>query len=282
MENSEYFRAKEIRPDTWLIRSHGSTAYLCAGKDAACVVDTGDSYGNLRAFCEDLCKRPVQIALSTHGHFDHTGLNGQFNVAFMGKRAAVIAKEPNGGQPIERYRTDYPIVTVDDGFVIDIGGRVFEAFRMDGHSPDSVAWLDRTARILFTGDNLAAMTPLEYKRKDPQPSVELWVMSVAKLLARRDEYDYVCYGHAEDIADASMVNHAMMAGLLALDGVTDTPEDHGPRPKEDGILGPIDIPPDTSSHDPKDKAFTIYKDVTLMYSRKYLRDTTRYNIVEGT
>jgi len=282
MDNNFYFKAKEILPGTWLIRSHGSTAYLCAGDTEGCVVDTGDSYGNLRQFCEELCGKPVRVALSTHGHFDHTGLNGQFDVAFMGKLAKVIAKEPNGGQPMERYSTDYPIITVDDGFTLEIGGREFEAFRMDGHSPDSVAWLDKTNRILFTGDNLAAMVPLEYKRKDPQPSMLLWVMSVAKLLARRDEYDYVGYGHGEEMVDADIVNHAMMAGLRALEGETDEPKPHGPRPVEDGIIGPIDTPPDTSSHDPNDKAFTIYKDVTLMYSKKYLKDPTRYNIVEGT
>ena len=277
----QYFRAKEVAKDTWLIRSHGSTAYLCAGDARGIVVDTGDSYGNLREFCEDLCGKPVTEALSTHGHFDHTGLNGQFDRAYMGRLAAVIAKKPNGGQPIERYNTDYEIVTVDDGFVLDIGGRRFEAIRMDGHSPDSIAWLDLTNRILFTGDNLAANIPLDYKCNDPQPSMLLYVMSVAKLLARRDEYDLVGYGHGEELVDADIVHHAMIAALRALDGELDEPAPHGPRPVEDGIIGPVDIPPKLT-HNPADAGYVRYKEVGIMFDKRYLRDTTRYDIVEGT
>jgi len=282
MKNSEYFKAKKVLENTWLIRSHGSTAYLCAGETEGCVIDTGDSYGDLRLFCEELCGKPVRTALNTHGHFDHTGLNGQFERAYMGELAAVIAKEPNGGQPIERYRTDYPISVVNDGDTVNVGGRIFEAIRMDGHSPDCIAWLDRQYRILFTGDNLAPMTPLEYKRKDPQPSMLLWVMSVAKLLQCRDAYDYVGSGHAEELTGAELVDHGMIAGLRALDGETDTPPAPKPKEEEDRIIGPVDIPPDTSSHEPGDRAFTIWKDVTLMYSRSYLKDPTRYRIVKGT
>lgn len=278
----QYFQAKEVLKNTWLITSHGSTSYLCAGDEKGIVVDTGDSYGNLREFCEKLCGKPVTAALNTHGHFDHTGLNGYFDRAYMGEKAAVIAKEPNGGQPIERYPVDYEIVTVDDGFVLDIGGRTFEAIRMDGHSPDSIAWLDRENRILFTGDNLAAMVPLEYKCVDPQPSMTLYVMSVAKLLARRDEYDWVAYGHGQELAGADMVNHAMVAALRALDGETDDPGPQRPRPTEDGIIGPVDIPHDTSAHDPADKGFVRYRDVSIMFSKRYMRDTTRYDVVIGT
>ncbi len=278
----QYFESTKVAENTWLIVSHGSTSYLCVGDEQGLVIDTGDSYGNLREYCEQLCGKPVKTALNTHGHFDHTGLNGYFDVAYMGKLAAEIAKLPNGGQPVERYPMDYEIVTVDDGFVFDLGGREFEAIRMDGHSPDSIAWLDRTNRILFTGDNLAAMVPLGYKCKDPQPSMLLYMMSVAKLLARRDEYDFVAFGHAHELHDGDMVNHAMMAALRALEGETDQPDPPHPRPKEDGIKGPVDIPPDLSALDPADDGFIRYKDVTIMFNKRYLKDATRYQIVQGT
>ncbi|MCC8066205.1 MAG: MBL fold metallo-hydrolase [Clostridiales bacterium] len=278
----QYFTSKKVWEDTWLITSHGSTSYLCAGKEEALVIDTGDSYGNLREYTEQLCKKPVRMVLNTHGHFDHTGLNGYFDRAYLGRLAAEIAREPNGGQPIERYPMDYEIVTVDDGFVLDIGGRKFEAIRMDGHSPDSIAWLDLTNRILFTGDNLAGMVPLNYKCVDPQPSMLLYMMSVAKLLARRDEYDLVGYGHGRELVDADIVNHAMMAALRALDGETDPADPPHPRPKEDGVIGPVDVPPDLTGHDPADDAFVRYKDVQIMFNKRYLKDATRYDIVKGT
>lgn len=279
----QYFTSKKVLEDTWLITSHGSTAYLCAGDKQGIVIDTGDSYGNLREYCEKLCGKPVQMVLNTHGHFDHTGLDGYFKKAYMGRLAAVIAKSPNGNQPIERYPIDYEIEIVDDGFVLDIGGRTFEAIRMDGHSPDSIAWLDRKYRIIFTGDNLAGMVPLEYKCVDPQPSMLLYMMSVAKLLTRRDEYDWVGFGHGRELADGSMVNHAMMAALRALDGELDNPEKHeGVHPVEDGIIGPINTPPDMSKHNPEDNGFIQYKDVSIMFNKRYLKDSTRYDVIIGT
>ena len=284
MDSNFFFSATKVLENTWLITSCGSTAYLCAGDSQGVVIDTGDSYGNLREFCEQLCGKPVPVVLNTHGHFDHTGRNGDFEKAYMGKLAAVIAKTPNGGQPIERYPLDYEIETVDDGFVLDIGGRTFEAFRMDGHSPDSIAWLDRKYRILFTGDNLAAMTPLNYKCVDPQPSMYLYMMSVAKLLTVRDAYDWIGYGHGTQIASADMVNHAMMAALRALEGELDEqpPRKGGGRPEEDERKGPKGMPPDFSKHDPADRGFIQYKDVAIAFNKRYLKDTTRYDVVIGT
>lgn len=273
---------KKVLKKTWLITSHGSTAYLCAGDTEGIVIDTGDSFGNLREYCEKLCGVPVRNVLNTHGHFDHTGLDGYFDKAYMGRLAKITAKQPNGGQPIDRYPTDYEIVSIDDGFVISIGGRTFEAIRMDGHSPDSIAWLDRKYRILFTGDNLADVVPLEYKCRDPQPSMLLYVMSVAKLLEKRDLYDWVGYGHAHEIVSGDIVNHAMMAALRALDGEMDQPPVYCARPAEDGIKGPIDIPPDNGAHDPKDRGFIKYKDVSIIFNKRYLKDITRYDVIKGT
>ena len=50
----QYFQSKEVQKNTWLITSHGSTCYLCAGEKQGVVIDTGDSYGNLREYCEKL------------------------------------------------------------------------------------------------------------------------------------------------------------------------------------------------------------------------------------
>ena len=277
------FEAKELLPNTWLISGHGSSAYLCAGEDEGVLVDSGDAYGNIRAFAEKLCGKPVKTVLNTHGHFDHTGGNGYFETAYMGRLAAVIAKTPNGSQPLDRYPLDYEIVTVDDGFTITVGGRTFEAFRMDGHSPDSTAWLDKQARILFTGDNLAAMTPLQYQCVDPQPSMLLYAMSIAKLMARRDEYDYVCFGHGRELGSGDMVNHGLMAALRALEGEIDErpprPAGGMKRPPNDPNKGPEDHGPDFSKHNPADAGFIRYKDVAIMFNKRYLKDPTRYDIV---
>lgn len=276
------FTSKKLTTGTWQINGSGCTAYLVAGEREGALIDSGDSPDNIREYAESLCGKPVLSVLNTHGHFDHTGGNGFFRVALMGKKAAVIAKTPNGNQPIEEYPLDYAIVTVDDGFTFDLGGREFEAFRMDGHSPDCIAWLDKRERILFTGDNMA-MVPMKYKCVDPQPSMLLYMESVAKLLCRREEYDWICTGHGDGMYDADAVNHTMMAALRALDGELDPepprpPRPNGPQPGK----RPGDNGPDFSRHNPADNGFIQYKDARIMFNKRYLKDTTRYAIVEGT
>lgn len=276
------FESEKLAPDTWRINGTGCTAYLVCGEREGAMIDTGDSTEDLRAYAESLCGKSVRMVMNTHGHFDHTGGNGFFPVAFMGEKAAQIAKIPNGSQPIAEYPLDYAIVTVSDGFTLDLGGRVFEAFRMDGHSPDCIAWLDRRERILFTGDNMN-MVPMKYKCVDPQPSMLLYMQSVAKLLTRREDYDWILVGHGRELISADQVNHTMMAALRALDGELDTPKFPPRKPGEQHPGSrPGDRGPDFSRHDPADNGFIEYKDARIMFNKRYLKDTTRYDTVIGT
>ncbi len=276
------FESEKLAPALWRINGTGATAYLVCGDTEGVMVDTGDSSENIRAYAETLCGKPVKTVLNTHGHFDHTGGNGFFERAYMGEKAAVIAKTPNGGQPIEEYPLDYEIITVPDGFTLSIGGREFEAFRMDGHSPDCIAWLDKKGRVLFTGDNVN-MVPMKYQCVDPQPSMLLYMQSVAKLLCRREDYDWILMGHGRELIDADQVNHTMMAALRALDGELDTPQmpPHKPGEQRSGSHK-NDHGPDFSKHDPADNGYIEYKGARIMFNKRYLKDTTRYDVVEGT
>jgi glyoxylase-like metal-dependent hydrolase (beta-lactamase superfamily II) len=276
------FESEKLAPDTWRINGTGCTAYLVCGENEGAMIDTGDSTEDLRVYAENLCGKSVRMVMNTHGHFDHTGGNGFFKVAFMGRKAAEIAKLPNGGQPISEYPLDYPIVIVDDGYTLDLGNREFEAFRMDGHSPDCIAWLDKRERILFAGDNMN-MVPMKYKCVDPQPSMLLYMQSVAKLLTRREDYDWILVGHGKELISADQVNHTMMAALRALDGELDkaSPPPHRPGEQKPGAR-PGDHGPDFSKHNPEDNGYIEYKGARIMFNKRYLKDSTRYDTVIGT
>jgi glyoxylase-like metal-dependent hydrolase (beta-lactamase superfamily II) len=42
--------------------------------------------------------------------------------------------------------------TIDDGYVIDLGDRVFEVLHLPGHTPCSIGLWEETTRTLFAGD----------------------------------------------------------------------------------------------------------------------------------
>lgn len=279
------FEAKQLKPDTWMITSpHGCTSYLAVGDDFGVMIDTGESTEDLHAFVTTLTDKPVEIVLNTHGHFDHTGGNGFFRCAMMGRLAAQIAKEPNGEYGVEHFDefpTDYPIVVIDDGYEIDLGNRKIKAFKVDGHSPDSIAYLDYRERILFGGDAVSMMVPMLYKCAEPQPSMILYVMSMGRLLEHRDAFDYLCAGHGKELLDADVFDDCLIAALRAMHGELD---ERPPRPEEKGQEKPKRDPKYSpmANKNPEDIGFVQQGGATMMFHKKYVRDTTRYNIVQGT
>lgn len=272
MEQSVY-RAKLLCKDTWAIYLGDTTAYLIAGEREGMMIDSGNTPGPLREFCEETCGRPVRLVANTHGHFDHTGGNGYFKAAFIGRLASRIAKTPNGSVRAEDFPMDYEMVIVDDGFRIDLGGREIETFVLDGHSPDSTAYLDKAARILFVGDNLGR-APMLYKCESPQPSMLRYAINLSKVMVRREEYDYILQGHNDRLVDADAVNRTLICALRAADGDLD-PRPPRPTPPPGARPGP-------KLGNPDFVGYVEYKDAHITFDTRYANDLTRYDVVEGT
>lgn len=230
--------ADVIAPDTWAIRETRegetlaggwATGYLVAGSKFAIMIDTGFGKENLREFAQTLTDRPVRMCALTHGHHDHAGGAKYFRAVFLTPKAEDVAAG-FGSIPVSVQR-----LYITDGSKIDLGGRELEVFTLDGHSPGSVAFLDRRERLLFTGDNIGDRNDAanadggmlwSIKSTDWQPSLFLFVMKLAKLLRLRDQYDLVCWGHGDDKPlDADIVEYFMLAALLALDGAVDNQAD---------------------------------------------------------
>jgi len=74
-----------------------------------------------------------------------------------------------------------------------------------------------------------------------------------------------------------------MAALRALDGELDkaSPPPHKPGEQRPGAR-PGDHGPDFSKHNPEDNGFIEYKGARIMFNKRYLKDTTRYDTVIGT
>ena len=201
--SSSAFRAEVLCEDTWLIAVEGCTGYLVVGDERGVVVDTGFGTENVQAFAQSLTDRPVSWAVNTHGHFDHTGGNGWFELAYMSAEAAEIAKTPYASKMKYTYPLEYPIHLVREGDKIDLGGRDLEVFQIPAHAPSSVAYLDAKQRILFSGDEVAPFVMLYWQQDEPQPTIEQYVRNLEKLVARRSEFDHMCWGHGEGLLPAA-------------------------------------------------------------------------------
>ena len=188
-----YFRADEIRPGTWKILSDGDFSYLLEGSDEAIVIDSGYGAGNIREFCQTLTSKPVLRIANTHDHFDHTANNCYFDLSYMSAQTKPLATLPFPSFAGIVFPRDYSIEIVADGDIIPLNGRDLLVFEIPDHAVGSLAFLDRKARILFSGDELGMPSG-----KPLNGSVERWVRYIGKLLHHRSEYD-VIYGGAGEI-----------------------------------------------------------------------------------
>lgn len=201
-ENGNIYGKWEIAENTWCITDgwHNFT-YLLIGAEKAILIDSCSGEGNIRAVVESITEKPVMV-LNTHGHFDHTGGNSCWPEAWMTKEASLHAKEPFGPEYAKWFYSkpypDYKIHLIEDGQRIDLGKRSVEIITIPAHSEGSAAVLDESTRFLFTGDEIESGQVIWIVRNRAVSLKELAHMhkhSMEKLLARRNEYDYIWPAH---------------------------------------------------------------------------------------
>jgi len=253
--------ARPLCRNTWLIGLDGCTGYLVVGEARGVLIDTGFGTENVRAFVQTLTDKPVDWVANTHGHFDHTGGNGWFELAHMSAQAAEIAKTPYPSKAALKYPLDYPVKIVGDGDVIDVGGRTLEVIEIPAHAPSSVAFLDRKQRLMFTGDEAAPFVMLYWQQRGPQPTIEQYALNMEKLLMHQGEFDHVCWGHGEGLLDASLVNDCLENARRILSGIEGEPM----TPMEDG-------PEDFVMYEIESKRVSAYKGTNIGYDIRYIHN----------
>lgn len=162
-----------LRANIWHVRGH----------ERDLLVDSGLGVSSLRAFAPDLFDRDV-IAVATHAHYDHTGGLYEFdNIAAHpndaerlrrpGRASLLVSDFPQeyraelevtGNELITAYPTPdfepaaYAVqpadvtLFVNEGDVIDLGGRSFGVLHLPGHTPGSIGLWDAGSGVLFPGD----------------------------------------------------------------------------------------------------------------------------------
>lgn len=185
-----YFAARQIAPGTWEILSSGDYSYLVAGVGQALLIDSGYGAGNIRAYCEKLCGLPVPWIANTHEHFDHTANNGYFDLVYLSKKCHELATTPFQSFDGITFRKDYPVHYVKTGDVIPLPGRELLCFELGDHAPGSIAYLDKKAGILFSGDELWHTKPLRGRPADFAAKLEV-------LMQYREDFDILYAGNGQ-------------------------------------------------------------------------------------
>jgi len=227
MESINY-KATQIDEKSWRIEDTMVCFYLFEGSDKALLVDTGVSGGDVRGFAESLTDKPL-ILVNTHSDPDHTSGNEAFEYSYMhlSEFARYAAKEVKGAAPRPLW----------DGDVIDIGGRAFEVVLIPGHTPGSIALLDRENRILISGDTVSNSHVFIFGEGRSLPAL---IESLKKLEALSSAFDGLYPSHGSAPLGTEAITAQLEAAELLLAGKL-TPQDppaHMPFPAKMYVHGP--------------------------------------------
>lgn len=126
-----------------------------AGDKLAVMIDCGYGAGNIRAYAQALTDKPVKYVINTHYHFDHTANDAYFDAVFMTKESIPYATVPYDSFKGIDFPRDYPVITVQDGYKLNLGNRELTILTVPhpNHAIGDIAILDPTRRILYTGDS---------------------------------------------------------------------------------------------------------------------------------
>lgn len=179
------YQVIQIDENTWRIEEEGVRFFLLAGTKEALIVDSGMMVKNAKEIAQGLTDLPLKL-LNTHADRDHIAGNEAFETFYMHP-----SEYTNYHKTQKRSGTMDPIW---DGDVIDLGNRPLEVITMPGHTPGSIALLDRNKRVLISGD------PIQQNGRiymfGPQRDLLAYYQSLKKILKYIDQFDMIYPSHA--------------------------------------------------------------------------------------
>ena len=176
VENNASFEPISIGENSYRIENNGVRCFLFVGSDKALLVDTGFG-GSLKSVVGTLTNKPI-LLVNSHADPDHIGANAEFDTVFM------------HALEIEHYSKDAK--PLNEGDVIDLGGKSFEVIHIPGHTPGSIALLDRENRFIITGDTVSDGPVFMFGETR---NLDTYMKSLEKLISIADCFDTVYPSH---------------------------------------------------------------------------------------
>ncbi|MCQ2406239.1 MAG: MBL fold metallo-hydrolase [Oscillospiraceae bacterium] len=174
----------QIDKNTWRFEDGFVRFFLLEGEERAVLIDSGVSCPDAFSLACSLTDKPVFL-LNTHGDMDHTSGTGGF------KDIYIHPCDYEDGKISEKY-PGTSLVPLKDGEVPDLGGRPLKIIHIPGHTRGSVAVLDVTKRVLYSGDSVQKGHIYMF---GPGRSPGDYGRSLDKLIAMKDGYDVIYASH---------------------------------------------------------------------------------------
>ena len=197
-----------------------SISHLIVGDKAAILFDTGIGLLPIRPVVERITDLPVTV-LNSHTHFDHVGGNAEFSsilaidsdytranmagfdhhriAADFALEAFCVPPPPGVDLDVIHTRPWKASRHIEDGEILELGGRRLEILQVPGHAPDATALLDAENGLLFTGDTFYAA---ELWLVVPETNLDEYDRAITRLANIEKDVRYLLGAHASARVDS--------------------------------------------------------------------------------
>ena len=177
---------RQLDEHTWIGNGHrlyNESLYLIEGNERAILIDAGVYIPNLDKIVAKITSKPVTMVL-THAHGDHVGGVGPFPEVYLNAGDMTIA--PNN---MRNYKGK--IRYLNDGQVIDLGGREIEVIFTPGHTPGSATFFDKAQHYGFSGDAFGSTNLLVFTNL----STEMYTAERIENYMKKHDIRFLFPGH---------------------------------------------------------------------------------------
>lgn len=237
--NGLYSIAERHHPDN----VHGVMMYLVVGAEKAALIDCGFGVvDTLRSFVEKLTDKPI-VCIIAHGHPDHAGAAALFDEIYMNPKDEMLLPvslsyqrrmdDVFGGrnpysEGLKEYCEKHIVMTEKlnykpmlDGDVFDLGGKQLEVVEIPGHTPGSVALVNRAENYALTSDCFSVRTALVKMPPEKRLGLTVYRNGLARFMSMIDENTKIYWGHEEAAMDHDIPQDMLRACNEVLDGKTE-------------------------------------------------------------
>ena len=162
------YTVTQVFPGIWRIENSHVFMDLIVGSHHALLWDTGYGYDALNEIVRRITPLPFYV-VNSHGHLDHACGNWQFpevyihsadmelcwlhNSPQIRSEELAAAEVPEDFDPeAHLHRGCSPMVSVTEGDLFDLGGRVLEVIHLPGHTAGSIGLILREEGLIWVGD----------------------------------------------------------------------------------------------------------------------------------
>ncbi len=201
----EQYQFNLIRENFYSIEMGFVRSFLVVGAKEMVLIDTGVGGNKLARQIQQFINLPVKVVF-THGDSDHVGDSKDFPIRFMhpsefdyyqAKNVNPVAMQP-----------------IWEGDLIEIGAYRFEVLHLPGHTPGSIALLERDKRFLIGGDSIQKVPIFMF---GPGRNFEALIASMAKLEKMANCFDIVYASHHDLSYPASIVTKIKEAAQIMVE-----------------------------------------------------------------